>query len=619
MTTQAAVSTVKEKIPFFDDDMENEVDDSDARLERYVWSEKAQRFRDRENGRFVSRETALGRTAVAQVIAPPTPRSKHTQHSVSTSTATPSKKIGVFGPMPEEADLEALWKGSGRREMIAKSAMDTDPVLYLRYVAARDAFITSQVTARGARISEATQKTHALGRLRSKLQEGFRRDASHTQTQPEAFDSVYEEVLKAALAPYGHLSLDEQYARRRELEADAGYALEWDVSKKKVKAGDVGKFSLRRKAIIYGGLLLAGGIGAATGVWERMQKGEHDVRFLGAAALLGAAVGFGAAKASQPLEDDVTVSRNADTARKAIEDAYGEYGSTGSFQEAVGVESVKDITRRDKRRALGRTALGIGGGALVGAGGHLLVDMWPMLAQYLPGSEQDISIPSDTPIDVTPETDAVSEVFNPLDTDHNGVVNAQDMPDVNHDGVINSLDHVEVYDPLDTNHDGAVNEIDMPDVNQDGTIDQQDQTETHDSPDTQHDHNAGEQDDTNGGSDASNTPEEVNDQAVDSAVEEPTELPAQVIYIEPGSGITHEFHQYIYDTYGVDMSDNQLNNMYIDLIESGHYTPEQLFGGVDFYTMEDGRWGMRDTGPAELTGTGRAVIIDWLHTNGLGE
>src|SRR5690606_7546792 len=122
--------------------------------------------------------------------------------------------------------------------------------------------------------------------------------------------------------------------------------LEWDVSQRKVEASQNKKFSLHRKAVVFGGMIIAGGVGAATSVWERLQKGEHDLRFLGAAALLGAGVGFGAAKAYQPAEDDTTVTAHAQEAREVVRRAYDKSSSDDVAHRAIGIESVREATKR---------------------------------------------------------------------------------------------------------------------------------------------------------------------------------------------------------------------------------------------------------------------------------
>src|SRR5690606_34066827 len=111
------------------------------------------------------------------------------------------------------------------------------------------------------------------------------------------------------------------------------------------------------RAALLGGLIVAGGAGAGTGVWERLQKGEHDLRFLGMAAIIGAAAGFGAAKAYQPEEDESTVISRAEEVKLAIESKYNTSSPDSPLERAIGIESVKNATKRDKRRVLGRTAL----------------------------------------------------------------------------------------------------------------------------------------------------------------------------------------------------------------------------------------------------------------------
>lgn len=623
-SAETVVAVVKEKIPFLGDNDTPETDEESVQADRYIWSEKAKRFRDIENGRFVSREVALGKTAVAQVVAPPSkPRSKKASRSKSTAgtASTPNrKKNPSFGPRVDELDLEALWNGAGDREEVAEKLIAADPILYLRYVSARDKFIISEANARGAGIEDPEQKTSALGWIKNKLPSRSPKNRS----KPEDFSTVYGEALTAALASYGTLTPEEQYERKRELEANAGYALEFDVAKKKLEASSKKRFSLTRRAALTGGFLVAGGLGAITGAWERMHKGEHDPRYLGFAAILGAVTGFGAAKAYRPVENDSTVLSQAEAARQAVESVYENSSPDSMTQKVIGIESVKDTTKRDRRRALGRTALGIGGGAVVGAGGHLLMDVvWPMVAGYTGDTSHTTSgtpTPPDSPVDPAVGVDSTNEAFNPLDTNHDHQVTSTDMPDRNSDGVIDHQDQAETYNSLDTNHDGQVDDADMPDTNSDGVIDRQDQAETYDPLDTNHDGVIDERDvpdaNTDGSIDVDDLPQET-EQETPPAEPVSEETPAQAIYVEPGSSITNEWHQYVYDTYGVNLTDAQLEAMYGDVIESGSYAPEQLFGEVDFYTMQDGRWGMQDIGSAQLTGTGQDVIYEWLHENHL--
>ena len=608
---------------------------------------------------------------------------KRTSGSVKADTKKPPKpaagavKGGVshpagvagaaFGPR-----LEDYWGGAGKKEDIAVQLMNLDPALYVKYVAARNRFVIDQANARGADLPPLEQKAGWRDRLRSKLPERFKKGGQQAQPSEERFDVVYKDALEKVLAGSSSLSPDEIYKKRMEFEADAGYALEWDISKKKIEAGKENS-SLSRKAALLGGMGIAAVAGAGTGVWERLQKGEHELKFLLTAGLAGAVAGFGAARAYRPLEDEGSIDTNAQVAEKAVRAEYQKSSGDTLKEKSVGPEAARGLTKRSKIRALGRTAIWAGAGALAGAGGHLLIDTaWPALSNLrLSQATPNIDQPTPDTSQPTPDTSQAAnlpETYDALDTNRDHITQGPgDIPDANNNGINDIGDLPETYDPLDTNRDHIVQGPgDIPDANNNGINDIGDLPETYDPLDTNHDHivqgpgdipdvnnngindigdvppsenfapgdtnhdgftNSQDVQDINGDNVIDHQDQIINDTDTDTAQNQgnqeestPSETlpPDQNIYIDAGSGITPEIDQYVNTTYGVDLTPQQLNTMYHDLFETGGYRPQQIFGDVEFYVMDDGRWGMIDVGHATLTGVGQGAIGDWLAANRLG-
>ena len=498
--------------------------------------------------------------------------------------------------------LEEFWLGLGIREDLAEELLLTDPDLYARYVQARDKFVTDQANARGAGLPPSEQKAGWMQRIRSRLPERFNKGGQQPPASQEEFDLVYKNALDKVLLGYSDLSPGELYERRMSLEANAGYALEWDISKKKMDASGEKKSSLSRKAAMFGGLGLAAALGAGTGVWERLQKGEHDLKFLGMAAVLGAATGYGVSKKYQPQEDESNIETNAYTAEQTVLSEYQKNSPDSMQDRTMGIESAQTVTKSEKKKALGRTAVGIFGGAAAGVGGHLVIDtLWPMLSGI--GTEKISDGPAGTGIVAEPVVE-----MNPLDSDNNGVVNSIDMPDRNGDGLITIDDS---FDPLDSNRDGEVTNDDMPDTDDNGTIDRRDDVpaETFDPLDTNED----------GKVDSKDWPDTNDDGVVDYRDEKPveTESPATTaetdgrsITVENKSSFTNEFMQ-LYDN----LSAGQSHELYHYLDE--RFGAENIFQGDSTYLMPDGEWGLHSSERGEVT---MPTEIDdaarnWIETN----
>jgi hypothetical protein len=554
-----------------------------------------------------------------------------------------------------DPELEKLWSGLGEKEQLATELMSADSALYSRYVTARETFIREQANARGAGIPSNEQKVGWIQRFRNTISERFRKDQQQATSQEiEGFDSIYGQALNSVVQGYGPMSPDDEFNLRRDLESDAASRLEWDISKTKFEATKDKQQSRARQALKLGGYaLIAAAAGGVTAVVERYNNsGGHKWYALGA-GVFGALAGLGAARGYQPQEDESSIGLNSITAWEAVMKEYSR-GSLDSLKErTVGIEGAQTVTKNEKRKSGARYLGAAAIGAAAGVGGHYLVELgWPWISSIRdintsnPNIQsEDISfegfdiLDTDHSGDIDPGVDVpdlnddgaitVEDIPNPLDTDHSGKVEpGVDMPDRNGDGVITVDDQ---FEWSDTNQDGVTNSEDMPDTNDDGVIDRRDQqvVEEYGSLDTNHDGETDGQDvpDRNGDDviDINDVPEypdgETAPQTQEQAPPPPPEVQVveagQDIYIEPGSSITNEADQFTLHAYNVDLDQSQLDNMYHDLFEVGEYKPEQVFEDVEFYPMEDGRYGMVDVGHATLTPFGQEVIEDWLTENQL--
>lgn len=107
-TAHTAAAAIKEKVPFLEGDSEPESETNGSVLssDRYVEDKKG-RLRDRETGRFVAREKALGETAVRQVIKPAS--SQRTNGSGGTNGETAANhRYSIVYRQEQRARLEVL-------------------------------------------------------------------------------------------------------------------------------------------------------------------------------------------------------------------------------------------------------------------------------------------------------------------------------------------------------------------------------------------------------------------------------------------------------------------------------------------------------------------------------
>jgi hypothetical protein len=421
----------------------------------------------------------------------------------ATDTGNPSEQAEVVGPRldelaseapsatdtPEETDTPgeaAPLDGSEREDLedklrIDALIMDSDPDFYEKYMHARGEYVSAQAKARNGDLSLAANKVKGGKLWIQRLRNRFGSSEAQPEEGDEDYETLYGQAVVMSLDEYERLDPASDRAENEMLlNINEAKSLQYDISEMQIASDSEGRLSVSRKLAMFAGLgvaALAGGVSAAL---DGAGKGGSDHwPWMAFSGVVGAVSGgIGAAKAAKSNHTVAIVNRE-DEAESLVRDQ--------NIDALEATQSITEEERKKSAKSIGKTAvLGAAGGAIIAVGTHWAMEYGgsSLLAKGIDTVRGWDPIAPDNGVQDT----ASADTFNPLDTDHNNIVDTNDMPDNNGDGAITYKDQ-ETFDPLDTNEDGVVDSKDMPDTNSDGVIDKDDQTnpETYDPLDSNRD------------------------------------------------------------------------------------------------------------------------------------
>lgn len=447
----------------------------------------------------------------------------------------------------------------------AENLSEEEKELFKDYKLARDEYVAAQAGARfadlGSVVSKFAKKGGWLNKVQMSLGEAFNTSGHKRRIAREKFEGLYVDFRNTVLGK------EADDLARLDFDADAAWQLEYDISTLKMN-NEKKKSPLSRKVSRFAGLTVAAGAGAMLAAIEEYNRNGHQAGGAILSAFAGAGIGYYLEKKSRDGLDEEAILGRADMAHKEVRD----FAKNGvSAEESPAINITEYLTNEAQDRNLKRVTRAAGAGAIAATAGH-----------YVPHLGADIVAGTDLGIDLN-RYDGEGTDLNPFDGDGVDVWDGDgtDLNPFDGDG-IDVFPEGDYEAPTDLTGDNGEQDPVGPAGDSDG--------DGIDEP-------MGEQEDTGA---------------------EENEFDGTDIDVQPGSSITQEFQEYVRDEYGITLSDAQARDMYTDFMKEA--SPTDIFSGAEFYEMdadpangiEQGDWGIKDTGPAEITPAGEAAIEDWL-------
>lgn len=497
---------------------------------------------------------------------------------------------------PTEAEVEH----GPRVEELAPELDITDlikeshPEIYKEYDEAWNEYVEAHAQDRysdfGTLINKFAKKGGWVEKVRNRVGKKFETRGHKRRAAMERFQNASRAAREAALEEYNKevpMTPEERRMNRMLLDADNAYTLEYQISERRI-AIDSGKSPVSRKIARWATGLGAATVGALTAFADGAGKGQHHLAWLTGATIAGALIGYRAEMSAQYGSENAEerIEARANHAYDTVLERYEDDRQNSMENEAMAVDTTEYMTNavQDENMNRARRATKTGtrlamGGAAVAWGTHIGVD-------YI--SSQDFHIPS-----VHLNTyDGKGHDFNPFDG------NGLDF----HDG--------DKFDPLQGDF------LPAGDYHEPAPVVTVPEDITHpevvDTPDTQ----AGNGGDGNGGEQPvdltgdGNTANDVPATSAETAGTNEASDAGTEVYIPDSGSMTGMEQDYVYQTHGINLTDQQSYDMYQDIMRD--HAPGDVLANADFYTLPNGDVGIVDPGPATVTPVGEEAINDWL-------